>query len=377
MQGQDNDKTILGGVTLDLVYSIVSEQEKQYRLEGGEIVGRGKDCDIFIDDKKISRNHAELNIKNGRLQLKDLGSSNGTFLNGNKITDETNLANGDTVSFEKHIFTVKIEMSQNQQEVEAEPVEEDDSDYTAVVDMSEEYLAKLSAASKTSEPPKPPMVEKTKKEPVAKEPVAKEKSKPEKKVQSEKVQLKNKEENIPKSWVEETGSVDGTRMMDIGQLNALRAGANIVSKNDSDVTRLHCFIDGQEEIIELNISDYAQASGWEIGRDSSCDIVLDHTSVSNRHAQIIHQNGRWKIVNLVSTNGILINGQKKLTTYLSDGDKIGLGSVNLFFKATKSAQKSFKKSNSVQKTNKQFPVVPALLGVILIVLAVLIYLYMK
>jgi pSer/pThr/pTyr-binding forkhead associated (FHA) protein len=82
----------------------------------------------------------------------------------------------------------------------------------------------------------------------------------------------------------------------------------------------------------LPILDFNKASGWEIGRNNDSDIVLDHPSVSGKHAQIIHQNGRWKIVNLVSTNGILINGQKKLSSFLSDGDKIILGSTSLVFK---------------------------------------------
>ncbi len=366
MHSQDDDKTILGGVTLDLVYSIISEKGKKYLIEGGEIVGRGKDCDIFIDDKKISRNHAELNIKDGRLLLKDLGSSNGTFKNGNKVSEELNLTNGDTISFEKHVFTVEISMAQDDNEnvCDEESEEEDTSDYTAVVDMSEDYLAKLTAASKKEKPPVPEIIEEEKS------------SEQEQQKQSLKPSV-SEEENIPKSWVEETGAVDGTRMMDVGQLEALRAGANAVIKNDSEIARLHCFIDGEEEIIELNIGDYAQASGWEIGRDSTCDIVLEHGSVSNRHAQIIHQNGRWKMVNLVSTNGIMINGQKKLTTYLSDGDKIGLGSVNLVFKAAKSAPKSTKINNSAQQINKKFPVVPVLLVLILVVLAALIYMYLN
>ena len=367
MQSQDNDKTLLGGATLDLVYSIVSEEGKKYQLDGGEIVGRGKECDIFIDDKKISRNHAEMNIIEGRLRLKDLGSSNGTYQNGSKISEEINLSNGDVISFEKHVFNVKIEMSSDVLPEEVEIPEVIESDYTAVVDMSEDYIAKLSEASKKVTPPAPPKIE------INESSVIEEKIAPPKEMPPT-----NNDENIPKSWVEETGAVDGTRMMDAGQLNALRAGANTVSHNESEITRLHCFIDGQdEEIIELNISDFKQASGWEIGRDAACDIVLDHGSVSNRHAQIIHQNGRWKIVNLVSTNGILINGQKKLTTYLSDGDKIGLGSVNLVFKAANSTTKETKVNNSVQKSSKNFPVVPVLLTLILMVLAALIYLYVK
>jgi hypothetical protein len=171
-------------------------------------------------------------------------------------------------------------------------------------------------------------------------------------------------------------------MMDLSELNALRESTTTkkeVTTNDSTVSRLHCFIEGQdEEIIELAIADFNQASGWEIGRDSQCDIVLDHPSVSNRHAQIVHQTGRWKMVNLVSTNGIVINGQKKLTSYLSDGDKIGLGSVDLVFKASKSTNKKVKKSiKPDSKSSSSLPIIPIALGLILIVLATLIYLYLQ
>lgn len=367
MQSQDNDKTILGGFTLDLVYSLTSDTGANHIIESDVIVGRGKDCDIFIDDKKISRNHAELSIKDGKLKINDLQSSNGTFVNGNKITEMTNLSNGDTISFEKHLYTVTIEMAKNEEPIEEEtPVEENNIDFTAVVDMSEDYLEKLRNATKKEDLPPPPLVEAKKEAPVA--PTA-----PVTPPQS------SEKESIPSSWIEETGSVDGTRMMGLNELEALRAGVattNITS-NETDVARLHSIIDGQEEIIELNIADFTQASGWEIGRDAACDIVLEHPSVSNRHAQIIHQNGRWKMVNLVSTNGILINGQKKLTTYLSDGDKIGLGTVNLVFKAAKSNIKPTSINNSVVKNKGNFPLVPVLLGMILIVVAVLVYMYLN
>ena len=120
----------------------------------------------------------------------------------------------------------------------------------------------------------------------------------------ENADIKEKKSDIPASWTEDSATIGGTRMMDMDELSKLRAGPSVVSTNESDVTQVHCFIDGVEKIFKLPISDANQVSGWEIGRDDTCDIVLDHASVSGRHAQIIHQNGRWKIVNLVSTNAV-------------------------------------------------------------------------
>jgi pSer/pThr/pTyr-binding forkhead associated (FHA) protein len=417
MQSQDNDKTVIGGLTLNFLYSIISEDDKHYPIEDKVNIGRGADSAVLIDDKKISRNHAVIAINEGRLQLTDLKSSNGTFLNGKKITESTNLTNGDLIAFEKHIFTVKIEIKEDEV-IEEEQEAEEDNDHTSIVEMSDEYFNKLNnavgnfedavkpeapktpeselpkpEAPKIPEPKAPKPAEVKKPEPEAPKSVeAKtpepEMPKPVAPVTPEPVASKAPSSNdqdkkdIPSSWIEDSAPVDGTRMMDLSELNALRESTTTkkeVTTNDSSVSRLHCFIEGQaEEIIELAISDFNQASGWEIGRDSQCDIVLDHPSVSNRHAQIVHQSGRWKMVNLVSTNGIVINGQKKLTSYLSDGDKIGLGSVDLVFKASKSAQKNVKKSNKpVSKSNSSIPIIPIALGLILIVLATLIYLYLQ
>ena len=59
--------------------------------------------------------------------------------------------------------------------------------------------------------------------------------------------------------------------------------------------------------------------------------------MSSRHAQLIHQNGRWRLVNLVSANGIYVNEEKRLTAYLGDGDKIRLGMANLVFRTASGA----------------------------------------
>jgi pSer/pThr/pTyr-binding forkhead associated (FHA) protein len=382
MQSQDDDKTVMGGLTLNFLYSVISEEGKQYFIEDKINIGRGTDSTILIDDKKISRNHATIAIKDGKLHMEDLNSSNGTFHNGKKVTGVVNIINGDSISFEKYVFTVKIEIKED--EVEEKPADIEEDDHTSIVEMSDEYFNKLNKAVESFEAPdtsKVPVEEKldvsVTPEPVEPEPVQKKIVEPVAPKQA--VSSDEEKKDIPSSWIEDSTPVDGTRMMDVSELNALRNSAKVVSSNESTVSRLHCFIDGQdEEIIELAISDSDEASGWEIGRDSQCDIVLDHPSVSNRHAQIVHQSGRWKMVNLVSTNGIVVNGQKKLTSYLSDGDKIGLGSVDLIFKASKSSSNNVKKSiKPVTESTSNIPVIPILLGLIFIVLAALIYFYLQ
>ena len=69
------------------------------------IVGRAVTCDLPIYDPTVSRRHAELVLGDGGLSVKDLGSSNGTFVNGVKIS-ETIATDGDVVTFGKVAFNL-------------------------------------------------------------------------------------------------------------------------------------------------------------------------------------------------------------------------------------------------------------------------------
>ena len=71
-------------------------------------VGRGSDNDLVLGSKQISRNHAQLSVLNGQLYVKDLESSNGTFINDERIAanESKQLAAEDTLGFASFIFQV-------------------------------------------------------------------------------------------------------------------------------------------------------------------------------------------------------------------------------------------------------------------------------
>ena len=67
-------------------------------------IGRSPDCEIFLDDVTVSRNHAVLVERDGRFFVEDQGSLNGTFVNRRRIDNEA-LENGDELQIGKYRLT--------------------------------------------------------------------------------------------------------------------------------------------------------------------------------------------------------------------------------------------------------------------------------
>jgi hypothetical protein len=80
--------------------SLVLPSGNRVDLANGKVtVGRLPECTISINDSNISRNHAEVRVGTTGYLVRDLGSTNGTMVNGMKITGEHPLRDGDIISF--------------------------------------------------------------------------------------------------------------------------------------------------------------------------------------------------------------------------------------------------------------------------------------
>jgi transcriptional regulator with GAF, ATPase, and Fis domain len=69
-------------------------------------LGRSSDADLQLVDGKVSRQHCRFTVREGRLEVEDLGSHNGTFVNGEKLTAARGLAAGDEVAVGDSLFLV-------------------------------------------------------------------------------------------------------------------------------------------------------------------------------------------------------------------------------------------------------------------------------
>ena len=75
-----------------------------YSLEGDQIViGRDSSNGVVINDSEISRKHSRLTFQGGKYVLEDLGSTNGTFVNGQRLAGPVVLKSGDVVSLGEQI----------------------------------------------------------------------------------------------------------------------------------------------------------------------------------------------------------------------------------------------------------------------------------
>jgi pSer/pThr/pTyr-binding forkhead associated (FHA) protein len=72
------------------------------------LIGRGTDCDLRLNESTISRHHCILHLTAAEASLIDLGSSNGTFLNGQRVRSQAVLHSGDKLDMGSYRFVVVL-----------------------------------------------------------------------------------------------------------------------------------------------------------------------------------------------------------------------------------------------------------------------------
>ncbi len=111
----EDDRVVAGAIDVDVEYDEEQRRpsstvtlrviaglpaERVFQVSGALRVGRHPQCDIVLPDPSVSRNHALLDVHRGDLIVHDAGSTNGTYVNGERVETRA-LRRGDVVAFGK------------------------------------------------------------------------------------------------------------------------------------------------------------------------------------------------------------------------------------------------------------------------------------
>ncbi len=297
----------------------------------GMVVGRGDDCDLVIRLGVVSRRHARINVVDGQPWVEDLGSTNGTTVNGERVTSAARLKPSDIVCFDDVAYQVLAASA-----VVHAPEDRDRTVLGARVLLPAD--GQEATLERPQQAPAVPLPELTTRPERSAAPANVEQART---PEPARPRAAAPIEGLPLSWAESDHleASSHTQALPIllrqisqksGDTEGLIEAARAHSRNR------HPRLIGLNQQIAGQVFDLITSGGkskWEIGREAASDIRIVDESVSGRHAQMVCEDGRWKVVNLMSVNGTFVNGRKVLSAYLKTTDKIRLGNVELAFDA--------------------------------------------
>jgi len=97
-----------------ITLSIKTEQGKESKRQFSQpqiMIGRDTKCDVSMMDEALSAHHARLTFHHGQWWLEDLNSTNGTFLNREKLTTPAVVITGDHFKCGNTVFSIQVEES--------------------------------------------------------------------------------------------------------------------------------------------------------------------------------------------------------------------------------------------------------------------------
>ncbi len=259
-------------------------------------IGRKEGNTIRLTERNVSRTHARFLKKGEEIHVEDV-SRYGTRVNGERITETRRVGAGDTIQIGDYLLSVE--------------------GVKAVEDVAGAKLAAAGAAAQVVEVAKPLTKEQEKKkadlDAAAKNQIAAAKA--------EAKAEKKRESTIPpggKASGEATGEVNGDELRKSRGAGKKRIGANVPT-----LVAVTTHLAGTDFPIT--------GETMILGRTGENDIKVDHHSISRNHAKVVVKDGKVRMVDLQSKNGIRVNGEFWEESSLKSGDIIELGKVQFRF----------------------------------------------
>ncbi|GIW74724.1 MAG: hypothetical protein KatS3mg103_1246 [Phycisphaerales bacterium] len=94
-------------MAVELVLVTAEGPQRSFSISRPRIIGREEDCDLRIPVAEVSREHCRIEPTDGGLAVEDLGSSNGTFVNGVQI-EEAQMAPGDVLKIGPALLVLRV-----------------------------------------------------------------------------------------------------------------------------------------------------------------------------------------------------------------------------------------------------------------------------
>ncbi|MCP3145276.1 FHA domain-containing protein [Pyxidicoccus xibeiensis] len=260
-------------------------------------IGRQEGNTIRLTERNVSRRHARLVRLNGHVVVEDLGSYNGTRINGEKIAGQSPLKEGDLIQIGDYDLALQTEGAASV----AGPIT------TKVPTPRRQELPRTEPALEAMSSPGAEEEDDTSDEPGSDEDG-------------------DEHDHTPPS-----SSADQRRhSTSIIRLDQVEAGRprKVADVPTDEAPRLVVLTPD-----ELKGQEFACVrTELRIGRTDDNDITLDHRSLSRTHAKLVREDtGEWRVIDMQSANGLTVNGESYAQATLGSGDVIELGHVKLRF----------------------------------------------
>lgn len=374
-----DDATILKPSNSSLILRSSTNARDEHWLEGEMIVGRDAGCAIAISSGHISRHHAKINVMRSGAYVEDLRSTNGTFINGQKIRGRVPLKAGDELRFDDVAYSVLSSQSsrkdaarftadarqpglasarateplapKSQQKkhaaTEHDPLPQSDpeaSDVAAIaaLDSVDELLSPEHQQPEPMHQPEP-------------------RHQPESPAQVARPAAANSSFADDRDYDDEKPAI--TNPDEFTQILSRKQVHQYVERNRAVYKDID--LGGGPRIIIttaplrgkfIEFSNAPIGTQWQIGRAAESHVRLTDRTISADHARITYLLEGFQLHATRSANGILVNGEPISKAILAHNDRIQIGGAELVFKTNSNsieAQATAERKQSAHELEEQ------------------------